>query len=269
MRTPAPNQTRPPPASPGTTRRRRSLAPLIAAALTLAAVSTGVAVALSVGQTPARSTGQPAGVAVSPTTVSPTQAATPPSGAAQPSDQGEATPGPAATSPHSPALADGTYDAFVRGVNVDRRTVVIDLAQVIEGEAAIKKALREDGKPEGWASAGYYVRNQNSLLRTPQCGTVSCGPWKSGRSSRRADARCGRYVLGLSAAGRAEPGPPHDRSPRRRAYRTPSCQRPPPKARPRMTPSRRKPIRSSARCSTRFSTLVMACSRLASVVANR
>ncbi len=166
MRTPAPNQTRPPPASPGTTRRRRSLAPLIAAALTLAAVSTGVAVALSVGQTPARSTGQPAGVAVSPTTVSPTQAATPPSGAAQPSDQGEATPGPAATSPHSPALADGTYDAFVRGVNVDRRTVVIDLAQVIEGEAAIKKALREDGKPEGWASAGYYVRNQNSLLRT-------------------------------------------------------------------------------------------------------
>jgi Acetyltransferase (GNAT) domain len=50
----------------------------------------------------------------------------------------------------------------------------------------------------------------------------------------------------------------HTGSARSRAYSTPSCQRPPSKAGPRMTPSRRNPMRSSAFCSAMFSALVIA-----------
>jgi hypothetical protein len=159
-RTPAPEDHRSPPAAAGPTPRRRSRLPLVAA-LALLAAGGGVAVALSTA--PARPS---ASATASQTTTGPARAATPgaDSGAGGASAGGAG--GPTATTAAKPVLADGAYDAFVRKVDVDRRRIVVDLVQVIEGEAAITKALREDGKPQEWAYAGYYVRNQNPLLRT-------------------------------------------------------------------------------------------------------
>jgi hypothetical protein len=161
------DHTRPEPATTGTPGRRRRLPLLAAAALTLAAVSTGVAVALAGRAAPA---GQPSNDVV--------QVAAPPSSAPQPRDQGGGTPGstptsapgPTATTPPKPVLADGSYDGFVRSVNVGGRTIVVDLVQVLEGEAAYK-AAKEDGKHAEQVGPGVYlpeqyVRNQNSLLRT-------------------------------------------------------------------------------------------------------
>jgi hypothetical protein len=157
--------------------RRRSPVSLLAVALALAVASTGVAIALAMRPVSTASTGStaataPAGAAASPTTAGSgaTQVAAPQTGTnAQPSGQGQGTGkgaagGPTASTAPRPVLADGSYDGFVRSVDVGGRRIVVDLVQVFEGQAA-EKAAAEDGKP-GWGSGGWYVRNQNPRLRT-------------------------------------------------------------------------------------------------------
>jgi hypothetical protein len=71
------------------------------------------------------------------------------------------------TSVSKPAvLADGRYDAYVRQVNTRGDSLVVDLVQVFEGQAAVEAAVA-DGQSRDTAQVLYtYVRNQNPRLRT-------------------------------------------------------------------------------------------------------
>jgi hypothetical protein len=157
--TPTPGQTRPQPPTTTPPRRRTFLLPLVAIALVVAAAGGGIAIALAPRSTPGAG-GQTAGVAIP--SASPGSATPDPgtAGSGQPSSPPAS--GPTATTAPKPPLADGSYDAFVRSVDPDRRTIVVDVVQVFEGDAADKAAV-EDGKPGG---SGLYVRNKNPLLRT-------------------------------------------------------------------------------------------------------
>lgn len=160
MRTSTTDHTRPRPESAGPTRRRRLVVSLVVVAA-LAAVGTGIAVALAVRPAPTAATGPPAG--------GPQNVATPTTTSPQSSGQDQPGSGPG-NGGHAPVLADGGYDGFVRSVDVGGRTIVVDLVQVFEGQDAFK-AAREDGKYAEEPSPGiwlpeWYVRNQNPLLRT-------------------------------------------------------------------------------------------------------
>lgn len=76
--------------------------------------------------------------------------------------------------PHSPsaqpvpdptALADGTYPAYVRDVDVHDATITVDVVQVFNKHAAVEAAV-EDGTPRRDARyLDIYLRNENDLLR--------------------------------------------------------------------------------------------------------
>lgn len=135
--------------------------------LTLLAVTAGAAVALSGRHPSTAATGRPA-ITASPTTAgstavppdaavaTPTTAA-PKSGTAR--DQaGQAAPGT--------VLADGTYPAFIRKIDPERRTMVVDVIQVLEGDAALQAAIQDGRGSAGTWYPDPYIRNQNSRLRT-------------------------------------------------------------------------------------------------------
>lgn len=64
------------------------------------------------------------------------------------------------------ALPDGTYPAYVRGVDVGAGTISVDVVQVFEDEDAVRTAI-EDGTPSDEAQYLYvHVRNQSGRLRT-------------------------------------------------------------------------------------------------------
>jgi hypothetical protein len=109
---------------------------------------------------PAVPSAQPAGSGAGPST-----GVTP-----EPMGTGTADPSSAPTTPDpSTALADGTYPAYVRGVDVPGATVTIDVIQTFEGRAAVRAAI-EDGMSRHDARQyrywPVYVRNENPLLRT-------------------------------------------------------------------------------------------------------
>jgi hypothetical protein len=63
-------------------------------------------------------------------------------------------------------LADGRYDGYVRKVDFDRDLIVVDLVEVVTGDAAVRAAI-EDGMDRDAAQVrDTYVRNQNDRLRT-------------------------------------------------------------------------------------------------------
>jgi hypothetical protein len=65
-----------------------------------------------------------------------------------------------------PVLADGQYDSYVRTVDTNRQRLVVDLVQLLQGQAAIDAAIA-DGVPRDQAQVLYvWVRNQNPRLRT-------------------------------------------------------------------------------------------------------
>jgi hypothetical protein len=65
-----------------------------------------------------------------------------------------------------PVLADGAYDGYIRKVDARRATIVVDLIQVLSGEAAVRAAV-EDGRPKAEAEyAQLWIRNRNPRLRT-------------------------------------------------------------------------------------------------------
>jgi hypothetical protein len=74
------------------------------------------------------------------------------------------------TTPRQPAerpvLADGRYDVYIRTVDAGRKRLVVDLVQVLHGEAAVKAAI-EDGTPRDTAQyLNVYIRDRNPRLRT-------------------------------------------------------------------------------------------------------
>ena len=177
MRTSMLDEARTSPTPPSRARRHhRSTIVVATGVLTLLAVTAGAAVALSGRHPSTTTTGRPA-IAGSPTTagstaVSPSAAVATPTTAAPKSDiaQDQASPAdPSQAGPTAaprPVLADGTYPAFIRKIDPDRRTMVVDVIQVLEGNAALQAAI-QDGR--GSADTWYpdpYIRNQNSRLRT-------------------------------------------------------------------------------------------------------
>src|SRR6266704_1393071 len=131
------------PRSPVSVRRHhRSTTVLVTGALTLLAVTAGPA---------------------TPTTAGPALVTVGPTGGAPAAPVVTATPAGPGAAP-VPVLADGTYPAFLRKVDPDHRTMVVDVVQVFEGDAAVQAAI-EDGRGRTDAQyLAFYIRNQNSLL---------------------------------------------------------------------------------------------------------
>jgi hypothetical protein len=137
----------------------RNLVVFIAAALALGVGVTGV-YALAGGSS---SSGAGPGPAVisAPTSPGPTATATAPASPETPRPTTSAQPTPDPTT-----LADGTYPAYVRAVDVQRATITVDVVQVFVGSAAHRAAI-EDGV--AWRDVRFdpvYIRNENPLLRT-------------------------------------------------------------------------------------------------------
>ncbi len=133
------------------------------AVLALALVGAGVAVALAVpGQVEPRTTARD----VSPEPPIATTAP-PATGSAQP-PASPTTPSPSPTVGPT-ALADGTYPAYVRAVDVRGGTLTVDVIQTFEGREAVRAAM-EDGlsrrDARQYRYVPVYVRNENPLLRT-------------------------------------------------------------------------------------------------------
>jgi hypothetical protein len=137
----------------------RNLVVFIAAALALGLGVTGVH-ALADGSS---SSGAGPGPTVISAPTSPGPTATAPAPASPETPRPTTSPQP---SPDPTALADGTYPAFVRAVDVHGATITIDVVQVFVGAAAHQAAI-EDGVP--WNDVRFdpvYIRNENPLLRT-------------------------------------------------------------------------------------------------------
>lgn len=59
-------------------------------------------------------------------------------------------------------LADGKQYVYLKAMSTTQRTFTLDVVQFLTGEAA-RKAAQEDGQE---ADNDYYIRNQNTKLRT-------------------------------------------------------------------------------------------------------
>jgi hypothetical protein len=143
--------------------RRRTRVLLAATALVVLASSVGVAAALASRpmdrQPPAQASvpaDQPALGQASTPSPGP-QAAT---GPAQNSTAGA----PAATTPKPPVLDDGHHDAYI--TKLGRDTIVVDVVQVFEDDAAVEAAVQDGEARETARFRTTYVRNQNPRLRT-------------------------------------------------------------------------------------------------------
>lgn len=161
MKTPRIHGTRTP-------RRRRAIF-LGAAALALVLGATGVHAALQPeSSTQARAHVSPVAPIPPAVTVDLASAGHPaPSPATAPSPTAEPTVDPAVEpAPDLTALADGVYPTFVRGVNVARARIRVDVLQAFFG-AAMHRAAIEDGV--AWKDVRYdpvYLRNENPLMRS-------------------------------------------------------------------------------------------------------
>ena len=179
------------PSSPRPPRRRR-VALFAAAAVLVAALGSGGALALGArndGQSAAAT--QPSAVAAQPAAniqsaqpaagqsakpAAPTPARHAPASSQQRGSDSNQTSGSGHEQSSTPSdrpkregvvtLADGRYDAYVRKVDPDRDLIVVDLVQVFTGDAAVRAAI-EDGMDRDAAQVrDTYVRNQNDRLRT-------------------------------------------------------------------------------------------------------
>ena len=65
-----------------------------------------------------------------------------------------------------PVLADGRYDSYLRTVDSRRNRLVVDLVQVLDGQAARDAAIADGMARDKAQYLGVYVRNQNPRLRT-------------------------------------------------------------------------------------------------------
>jgi len=131
----------------------------IAAALALGVGVTGV-YALAGGSS---SSGTGPGLAVTPASTRPSATA-PVTSPASP-----VTPRPSWTAQPTldpTALADGIYPAYVRGVDVQRATITVDVVQAFVGAAAHQAAIQDGAVWEDVRFDPVYIRNENPLLRT-------------------------------------------------------------------------------------------------------
>src|SRR5438445_6664753 len=136
----------------------RNLLVFIAAALALWLGVTG-GYALAGGSS---SSGAEPGPAVisAPTSPGPTATATAPASLVTPRPSTTAQPTPDPT-----ALADGTYPAYVRAVDVQRATITVDVVQVFVGSAHTRRRSRT-----AWLGGMSVSIRSTSATRTRCCG---------------------------------------------------------------------------------------------------
>ena len=151
-------------AAPVKVRRRNQSRIIVAtAALTLLAVATGSALALTTGRQPA----------ATPTRSAAGNGASTPSTAAGPGATAQGAPqivqvGTASAPVDGAALVNGTYNAFIRKIDTDRRTMLVDVIQVFAGQGAEKAAADDNRSPsfiEMVKGSGIYIRNASPRLR--------------------------------------------------------------------------------------------------------
>ena len=153
-------------AAPAVRVRRRSRPRVVVAtaALTLLAVATGSGIALTMQRRP------PAAPTNSPVT---TVAVTPVVSTAGPAGtKGGATSvqaGTASAPIDGAPMINGIYNAFIRKIDPDRRTMLVDVIQVFAGQAA-EKAAAEDSRSASFIEmvrgSGIYIRNSSPKLRS-------------------------------------------------------------------------------------------------------
>jgi hypothetical protein len=167
--------------SPVAPRARRRVLLLVATSLVLVAAAVGTSLALA--NRPL--TRQPIVAVDAPGPVTPDQPAD------QPADQGvgqspkpeqNTEPGPGVTEVAPPVLPDGRHDAYIRQIDKGRNTIVVDVVQVFNDDAAVEAAIADGQSRDQARYLSTYVRNQNPRLRTlPMAGALrvqlrdSCG----------------------------------------------------------------------------------------------
>lgn len=164
-------------AAPAVRVRRRSRPRVVVAtaALTLLAVATGSGIALTMQRRPAAApTNSPVTtVAVTPVVSTAGPAATTPApGAPAAGTKGGATSvqaGTASAPIDGAPMINGIYNAFIRKIDPDRRTMLVDVIQVFAGQAA-EKAAAEDSRSASFIEmvrgSGIYIRNSSPKLRS-------------------------------------------------------------------------------------------------------
>jgi len=132
-------------------------------------VSVAAVLALGVGLTGVHAlAGGPSSSGTEPGLAAPS-ASTRPSATAAVTSATPLTPRPSSAAQptlHPTALADGTYPAYVRGVDVQRATITVDVVQVFVGAAAHQAAIEDGAAWEDVRFDPVYIRNENPLLRT-------------------------------------------------------------------------------------------------------
>jgi hypothetical protein len=119
---------------------------------------------------------------------------------AQPADAQPADAQPAdAGTGSAPALADGTYPTYVRGVNVGAATITMDVIQVFLNEAAAQAAVEDGAAPGDAQYLSIYVRNQSGRLRTLRVASDARFDFV-GECDRPADRDAGLARLARQAA---------------------------------------------------------------------
>ena len=73
---------------------------------------------------------------------------------------------PPPVDPSPPVLADGRYPSYIHTVDRRRNRLVVDLVQVLDGQAARDAAIADGMARDKAQYLGVYVRNQNPRLRT-------------------------------------------------------------------------------------------------------
>jgi hypothetical protein len=205
-----------PPATNSASSGRRSRRPvfLVAAAALVLAAAVGISLAIATRpdgpQAPAAASVASEAPAADQTASAPEQRQS-----AAPEQQG--TPGPAQpngdTATRSPALADGTHEAYITKVDSAKDRIVVDVVQVFHDDAAVKAAIADGRSPSDAKYLTTWVRNENPRLRTlPLAGNLvvqlrdACGEPGPGRDALLAKlaanaSQKGIYYYTLSVSG--------------------------------------------------------------------
>ena len=145
----------------------------VAAVVTLLVVGVGASgCGDDAAETPATTTTTPRAAATSTTSTTRASSTTTVASGATTTVAGTAAPGGTTTTavatPSGDLVPDGTSFGYVTAINIGGRTVTIDIAELLTGDAAVKAAI-EDGVLEPGETSidnDYYVRNKNPKLRT-------------------------------------------------------------------------------------------------------
>jgi hypothetical protein len=172
----APILDRPPTTEPASNgrRSRRPVVFLTAAAALVLATALGVSLALATRPEPSP---VPAatGIATDTSAIDRTAGAAPEQRSEQPATREQGTPGATPEQPAgngggngngSPALADGTHEAYITKVDRANDRIVVDVVQVFRNDDAVKAAIADGRSREEAQYLHTWVRNQNPRLRT-------------------------------------------------------------------------------------------------------